>query len=232
MMASKSKLRSEAEAEADAVAARRAVLDSGLTMEKFAVEGDAGYGTKSRILDTAITLFAERGFEACTMRDLAEAVGIRAPAIYNHYPSKDEVLAAAMKHILGQFFWELLSPLENEPVDEWLESIVRGHILFQLEHPRHARANDALMGAPGIDRVLPKADFERIVGAQRHYIESIRALVELRARGLDRSDSLMAAFSIAATGDRVASWFDPNGPLTAEQVADRSWALVERMLGT
>lgn len=229
-MAIKAKLRFNAEAKA--VAMRRAVLDSGLTTEKFAVEGDAGYGTKSRILDTAITLFAERGFEACTMRDLAAAVGIRAPAIYNHYPSKDKVLAAAMKHILGQFFRELLSPLGDEPVDGWLESIVRGHILFQLEHPRHASANDALMGAPGIDRVLPKADFERLVGAQRHYIELIQALVELHARGLDRSDALMAAFSIAATGDRVASWFDPEGPLTAEQVAERSWALVERMLGT
>lgn len=229
-MASKSKQRASAEAEA--VACRRAVLDSGLPMDEFAVEGDAGYGTKSRILDTAITLFAERGFEACTMRDLASAVGIRAPAIYNHYSSKDEVLAAAMKHILGQFFWELLSPLEDEPVNEWLELIVRGHILFQLEHPRHASANDALMGAPSIERVLPAADYKRLVGAQRYYIELIRALVELRARDLDRSDALMAAFSIAATGDRVANWFDPKGSLTPEQVAGRSWVLVERMLGT
>lgn len=228
-MASKSKRRAGAEEEA--IASRRAVLDSGLPMDEFIVEGDAGRGTKGRILDTAITLFAERGFEACTMRDLASAVGIRAPAIYNHYSSKDEVLAAAMKHILGQFFWELLGPLEEKPVDDWLESIVRGHILFQLEHPRHASANDALMGAPGIDRVLPKADYKRLVGAQRHYIELIRALVELRSRGLDRADALMAAFSIAATGDRVASWFDPEGPLTPEQVAERSWALAERMIG-
>ncbi|HYJ21878.1 MAG TPA: helix-turn-helix domain-containing protein, partial [Solirubrobacterales bacterium] len=84
-------------------AERLRILESGLPPADVATPAGRGEETKGRILDTAITLFAERGFEACTMRDIAGAVGIKAPAIYNHYGSKDDVLAAAMEHILGRF---------------------------------------------------------------------------------------------------------------------------------
>ena len=209
---------------------RRRILDSGLPLDgPLTVE--VPETTKSRILDTAITLFAERGFELCTMRDLAAAVGIKAPAIYNHYESKDVVLAEAMQQILGQFFNHVLTGLDDLQPKEWWAAIVRGHILFQLANPRHTQANDALMGAPSTEENLPRSVHRRIVAAQRDYIEIIRAAVLVRSPGLDRDDALIAAFAIAAMCDRVASWFDPAGPLDAEQVADRHVALIEQMIG-
>lgn len=56
-----------------------------------------GERTAERILDAAEALFAERGFAGTTMRDVAEAVGIRTPSLYNHFESKDELYAAVLE---------------------------------------------------------------------------------------------------------------------------------------
>jgi AcrR family transcriptional regulator len=216
---------------AAARAERLKILESGLPLGEIPEPEGRGSETKNRILDTSITLFAERGFEACTMRDIAAAVGIKAPAIYNHYPSKDDVLAAAMEHIMGRFFWALMAPLEEKPVEGWLKQLVYNHVGFQLEHRRLSRANDALLNSPSKQRVLPPGVYHRIVGAERAYIELISILVRLSVPRSSEWDGLMSGFAITAMCDRVNAWYDPKGPLDERQVADRTWKLVTRMVG-
>jgi AcrR family transcriptional regulator len=217
---------------AAARAERLRILESGLPLGDEVVEA-AGRGeeTRNRILDTAITLFAERGFDACTMREIAAAVGIKAPGIYNHYANKNDVLAAAMEHTLGRFFATVLEPLEGKPVESWLKAIVYGHVGFELEHSELARANDVLLNAPGKRRVLPPPVYQRIVGAERSYLDLIATLVRLSVPGSSEWDGLMSGFAITAMCDRVVSWYDPESPLEPRQVADRIWKLVARMIG-
>jgi AcrR family transcriptional regulator len=212
-------------------AERLNILESGLPMGGVPQPEGRGGETKSRILDTAITLFAERGFEACTMRDIAAAVGIKAPAIYNHYTSKEDVLAAAMEHIMGRFFLSVLGPLEGEPMERWLKEIVRSHVAWQLDYRRLSQANDALLNAPNKKKLLPPAVYKRIVGVQRSYIELLTALIRLSVPRGAQWDVRIAAFAIAAMCDRVVGWYVPDGPLEVRQVADRSWKLVSRMIG-
>jgi len=50
--------------------------------------------TKTRILNTALRLFAVRGVENVSMRDIATAVGIKAASIYNHYVNKEQIVDA------------------------------------------------------------------------------------------------------------------------------------------
>jgi AcrR family transcriptional regulator len=57
--------------------------------------------TAGRILDAAEALFAERGYAATTLRDVAAAVGLRIPSLYNHFPSKDALYAAVLERGLG-----------------------------------------------------------------------------------------------------------------------------------
>lgn len=216
---------------AAARAARLEILESGLPIGDLTEPEGKGEETKSRILDTSITLFAERGFEACTMRDIGAAVGIKAPAIYNHYSSKEDVLAAAMEHIMGRFFWSLLVPLEEKPVEAWLKEIVRSHVAWQLEYRRLSQANDALLNAPNKKKILPPPVYKRVVGVQRSYVELLSALIHLSGPKGGKWDVRIAAFAIAAMCDRVVGWYDPKGPLEVRQVADRSWKLVSRMIG-
>ena len=49
-------------------------------------------GRRGEILDSALTVFGERGYEAGTMRAIAKRVGVTEPALYRHYESKEAIL--------------------------------------------------------------------------------------------------------------------------------------------
>jgi AcrR family transcriptional regulator len=63
-------------------------------------------GRRGEILDAALAVFGEKGYEAGTMREIARRVGVTEPAIYRHYESKEAILsdivATAGDRIAGQ----------------------------------------------------------------------------------------------------------------------------------
>ncbi len=63
-----------------------------------------GEQTAERILDAAETLFAERGYAGTTLRDVATAVGLRIPSLYNHFPNKESLYAAVLERGIQPVF--------------------------------------------------------------------------------------------------------------------------------
>src|ERR1700741_4575426 len=59
--------------------------------------------TAERILDAAEAVFAERGYDAASLGDVADRVGIRPQAIYNHFSGKRELYAAVLERLLDPF---------------------------------------------------------------------------------------------------------------------------------
>ena len=55
--------------------------------------------TKEKILQTALRLFAEHGFEGVSMRDIASEIGITKAALYRHYESKRAIFDAIVKRM-------------------------------------------------------------------------------------------------------------------------------------
>ncbi len=62
--------------------------------------------TKSRILSESLRIFADRGYEATTMKDIGAAVGIKAASLYAHYSGKEELFRAVFESALRT--WEKL----------------------------------------------------------------------------------------------------------------------------
>jgi len=56
--------------------------------------------TRHNILTAAAVLFARNGYDKVSMRDIAGAVGIRAPALYNHFPDKEHLYLESIAHVL------------------------------------------------------------------------------------------------------------------------------------
>ncbi len=56
--------------------------------------------TRGRIVEEAFGLFAERGFHAVTVRDIAAAVGIKDASLYNHFPGKQAIFDAIVSEAL------------------------------------------------------------------------------------------------------------------------------------
>ena len=59
--------------------------------------------TKQEILDTALSLFSGQGYEATSVSQIAEAVGIRKASMYSHFASKQEILDALEREVLEQY---------------------------------------------------------------------------------------------------------------------------------
>jgi AcrR family transcriptional regulator len=76
---------------------------------------------RSAIIDAAIELFAERGFRGVTTRELAAAVGVSEPVLYQHFPSKKDIYAAIIEATMDRGYYEALeglSQMANSASDE------------------------------------------------------------------------------------------------------------------
>ncbi len=210
--------------------ARRRVAVLALAGDAHAKEDSLSDSTRGRVLQAAIVMFAERGFESCTMRDLAGPAGVKAPALYNHFSSKEDILAEAMSIGLGDFYSWVLEPLADVPPEQWLELIVRRHTLYQLEHVA-ARASELLMESEALSRHLPEQEYVRMRATQREYVRLIRDLVAATSASNSEGQATVASYSVVALCNWVKTWYRREGNLTPSDIADHVWHLVSRMLG-
>lgn len=88
---------------------------------------------KEQIQAKATSLFREKGFNASSMRHLAENLGMEAASLYNHISSKDDLLTSICFNV-GNLFMEHLASMENAPMTpyEKTEAIIRFHIRMML----------------------------------------------------------------------------------------------------
>ncbi len=99
----------------------RAVKDSRPTPPAERADARAN---RQRLLDAAVAVFAERGAEA-EIREIAERAGLAVGTVYNHFPSKEDLLAAVVEEAAAQFEAALDTALAEADVVEALRSFVR-----------------------------------------------------------------------------------------------------------
>ncbi|ARQ13811.1 TetR family transcriptional regulator protein (plasmid) [Rhizobium etli] len=190
-----------------------------------------GGGTRGRLLSEAVKLFAEMGYDACSVRDLAKQVGLGAPAIYNHYSSKREILVAAVDHILSEFFYHLISGQSADDPESLLFGILRRHTIWAASRQPIAKAFDALVNPAFMHRVMKDHERARFTTAIAEYIAIIRELLD-EIVGPDKEvERYSRAYAVHEMADRAGWWFDPDGPVTAEELADQTGILIRRMIG-
>jgi AcrR family transcriptional regulator len=95
---------------------------------------------RQNILDAAARLFAEDGYEAFSLRQVAESIGYSATSIYLHFKDKDDLL---LHVVLAGFrgFGEALQASYQSTTDprERIHAIGRAYLRFGLDHPLHYR---------------------------------------------------------------------------------------------
>lgn len=89
---------------------------------------------KDAIIQSAAGLFRSKGFKASSMRELAEAIGVEAPSLYNHIGSKSELLQDICFKIAADFT-ENLQLIEDSGsgVVSKIEQLIRFHIRIMLQ---------------------------------------------------------------------------------------------------
>ncbi|MBU8898755.1 TetR family transcriptional regulator [Corallococcus sp. H22C18031201] len=93
--------------------------------------------TRVEILEAAITLFARRGYLATTMADLARAIRMTPGALYWHFPTKEDLLLAAIADLHERYlreFVDLLTEHRKLPAREQLLAFMRRTTHFLGQH--------------------------------------------------------------------------------------------------
>ena len=93
--------------------------------------------TKNKILETAIKFFAQNGFTAVSMRDIANAVGIKVASIYNYYESKEALLNDAFSFFTRGYkhYFEWLTEMNNkaESLEEVMDNMFNDEFVNMLD---------------------------------------------------------------------------------------------------
>ncbi len=129
-----------------------------MTSDSTAVTAEPTQSTAQRILDAAEDLFAQQGYSATSLGDVADRVGIRSPSLYNHFRNKEALYAAVLERLLNDFLQPMealnTGPVTHDRVFEWLEEIVRKH----HANPNLARLlqHAALSGGPRTNELIDR----------------------------------------------------------------------------
>jgi AcrR family transcriptional regulator len=110
--------------------------------------------TRERILDIALELFTERGYEKTSLRDIAERLGTTKAALYYHFERKEDILLELhlRLHALGREALERLDELDDGQqradawpglLDDFIDQVVNNRELVLL-HQRNLAALEAL----------------------------------------------------------------------------------------
>ncbi|MEV6063648.1 TetR/AcrR family transcriptional regulator [Nocardia asteroides] len=94
----------------------------------------AGGGTKQAIRDAAVQLFATKGFEQTSLREVADMVGITKASLYYHYASKLDLLLAIVDPIIGHVR-EIVTDIDAVPYNaEGIRAILRAYLRGMIRH--------------------------------------------------------------------------------------------------
>jgi AcrR family transcriptional regulator len=96
----------------------------------------AAFSRKEQILEQAKTLFHLQGFSATSMRELATAVGVEAPTIYNHFKNKEGLLWAICKGKISYFKENMLQLQSISEPESAVRNLIQTHIKIALQDPR------------------------------------------------------------------------------------------------
>ena len=171
-----------------------------------------------RLLSTAARVFADKGFHATTMRDLARATGMSLAGMYYYVRSKEDLLCA----IQDRCFHQVLAGAEAALADatgpgDRVARFIHHHVEFFASHMSEMKvlSHEATS--------LTGTRLERINRLKRRYVDLLsRLIVELDGEGAGaaRPDPRIAAYGLFGMMNWIYTWYDPKGPVSPETLAD------------
>ena len=160
--------------------------------------------TKQEILNAALDLFSVQGYEATSIAQLADAVGIRKASLYSHFENKQAILDALVQTILAQYekhslFAEVdwndpafTKEQENITPEAAAQMFLR-HVRYILHDPQISRARKMLtieqFQNPQMAQLQTKQNYTDVM---RYFTGMMRFLIQ-QGKLIDSDPEIMAA---------------------------------------
>jgi AcrR family transcriptional regulator len=166
------------------------------------------------LLTHAARVFADRGFDRTTMRDLAAASGMSLAGMYYYVRGKEELLY----YVQERCFTRVLEGSEaalagaTDP-HERLAVFIHHHVAFFAAHmPEMKVLSHEAAALSGQRR-------ERITQIKRRYVDRLEGLLNDVAPDWPAPERSAATYALFGMINWIYNWYDPAGPLDAERLA-------------
>ena len=190
--------------------------------------GSEGEKTRSAIDAAAKRLIARIGYEAMSMRLLADEVGVQAATFYRYYPTKQDLLFSLMRDHMARLLeaWDAESCEFRAPVER-LSAFIRFHIHYHVE-----RRADVHIGNMEL-RSLNPDNRAVIVALRARYENGLREILDdgLDGRCFVIDDIALMTRAIIAMITGVNAWFRTDERLSAAEVAEKYVQMGLRLVG-
>lgn len=171
------------------------------------------------LLDVGSRIFAEKGYDATSMRDIASAAGVSKALLYHHFASKDDIYARisfSATQDLNSFVASRI-PADGTAGDKVRAFMIGAATFFADHRSAWIAASNAFWSDPDRHRL------ERRIARRRQFEQILRDLIQ---EGVDSGefndvDPATAGRLILSGINWMHRWFDPEKGMTAQQIVDQ-----------
>ena len=161
--------------------------------------------TKQEILEASLELFSVQGFEATSISQIADAVGIRKASLYSHFDSKQAILDAIVKQVLQQYGEHSIFARENWEKDagnlpltaDEAVRMIQGQLRYILHDPAISRARKMLVieqfQNPELAKLQTKQNYSDVLG---YFTGLIKCLIQKGVLAADDPEIMAAQFCL------------------------------------
>jgi AcrR family transcriptional regulator len=171
-----------------------------------------------RIQEEAIRLFAEQGYAATSMRDIASAVGLLPGSLYAHISGKEDLLLKIVQDGI-QNYLDVMDPIaaSDDPADVRMRGLVYAYMDVvgrTLEQSRVAFDQWSYLGPENLKKIVKLR--------QRYESLFTTVLDDGVAAGIfaDVAHRKISALAVIGLLNSVTGWYSVSGPLTVTDIAD------------
>lgn len=173
--------------------------------------------TRSRIVAAAVSLFAERGFDATSVNQVVARAGVAKGALYHHFQSKDDLLYEVYRELVDRQLAGLAGVLgQSLAPAAALRAIVADMVVTTA-----ARVAEAKVFFRESHR-LGDVNQERVRAARRQIHDAVTGLVRQGQQNGEFNTVAtpeMVTFTVFGVINELPVWFSENGPLTPQEIA-------------
>ena len=173
---------------------------------------------KEQLLEVAAKLFKQRGYAATSMRDLAAELGIEAASLYHHIKSKEEILETICFDLAAKFsnaIAEVNDIYFN--AEEKLRMAIKNHVQIITQNTNQSAVFLQEW------RNLSESKLGEFMKLRDAYENGIRVILKdgMNEDVFDDVDEKFASLTILSTVNWINEWYNPNGKMSAEEIAKK-----------
>lgn len=175
-------------------------------------------GRKSQIIDVSTGLFREKGYHATSLDDIADRIGFTKPAIYYYFKSKEDILFAIVDEIVdsGLERMQAVAATDASPTEKMHDLLVENtKVILENLDANSVFYNERGLLSPEREEAIREREREYTRVARQIYIDGVAA------GEFTDVDPALATATLLGASIWAHRWFDPNGSLTTDEVAEQ-----------